>query len=163
VVVSNQSVVGRGLASPSDVRAIEATIQDLLGQHGVRIDAFYYCFHHPTEGIGPWRKLCYCRKPEPGMLIRAARELGIRLAESFSVGNMWTDVIAASRAGTMPILLDTTPEKTATDPFADSKEARLWARSSNLAEAARSIMRGTRCRKNGPIKGCRPMKSESQA
>lgn len=140
VVASNQSAVARGLATPAEVSAIQERIAEILAAEGASIDAWYYCFHHPESPIEEWRSVCGCRKPEPGMILRAAAERDIDLGESYLVGNMWSDIVAARRAGVRGILLETTPAKTAGDPYSVAAEARPWARASSLAEAADSIL-----------------------
>lgn len=140
LVISNQSAVARGLARPEQVRMVQARIQDLLSAHGVSIDGFYYCFHHPSEGDERWRMRCYCRKPEPGLFIRAAAEHGASLGESFAIGNMWSDVVAANRAGLRSIFVRTTVVKALEDPMANSPEARPWAEADDLPAAAELVL-----------------------
>jgi histidinol-phosphate phosphatase family protein len=85
VVVSNQSAIGRGIAAPAVVDAIHRRMRAEVAEHGGRIDAVFYCPHRPDEG-------CECRKPRPGLLRRAARELGLDLARSYLVGDAVSDV-----------------------------------------------------------------------
>lgn len=94
IVVSNQAGVARGYYKESDVDEVNARIQELLVADGARIDAFYYCPHHP-EFSGE----CSCRKPEPGMLLTAAADFKIDLKASFMVGDRLSDLEAAERAG----------------------------------------------------------------
>ncbi len=93
VVVTNQSAVGKGIITEDRLREIHAHMLSLLEKEGARVDAIYYCPHRPDDG-------CPCRKPEPGMLLRAARDLGIDLSRSVMVGDMDTDIEAGKRAGT---------------------------------------------------------------
>jgi D-glycero-D-manno-heptose 1,7-bisphosphate phosphatase len=90
VVVSNQSGVGRGYFPASVVEEITERLRSLLGQAGALLDGVYYCPHHPDDG-------CKCRKPEPGMLQRAAEDLGIDLPASYMVGDKADDVRAIRR------------------------------------------------------------------
>jgi D-glycero-D-manno-heptose 1,7-bisphosphate phosphatase len=90
VVISNQSGVARGLVTPDQIQAIEDRLRQLL--HGVRIDGFEYCFHHPDDG-------CDCRKPSPEMILRASRRLAIDPRLSVMVGDRESDVGAGSAAG----------------------------------------------------------------
>ncbi len=94
IVVSNQAGVARGYYKESDVDEVNARIQQLLVAAGTRIDAFYYCPHHP-EFSGE----CTCRKPEPGMILNAAAEFKVNLQKSFMVGDRLSDLEAAARAG----------------------------------------------------------------
>jgi D,D-heptose 1,7-bisphosphate phosphatase len=105
VVISNQSGVARGYFDEAFVETVHARIQALLKERRARIDRFYYCPHHPTEGMGAYRMACACRKPEAGMLIRAAQEMGIDLARSYMVGDMPKDIEAAAKAGAKGILV----------------------------------------------------------
>ncbi len=94
IVVSNQAGVARGYYKESDVDEVNARIQELLVAAGTRIDAFYYCPHHP-EFSGE----CSCRKPEPGMILNAASEFKVDLKQSFMVGDRLSDLESAERAG----------------------------------------------------------------
>ena len=108
VVISNQTVVARGLATENDVRALNVRLQQLLEQAcGVRLDAWYFCPHHPNATLPAYRVNCDCRKPKPGLLLRAAREHALDLAASFAVGDRITDIIAGTRAGCRTILVQT--------------------------------------------------------
>ncbi len=106
IVVSNQSVVARGMLSPAGVEAIHAHLQDLLKAAGSpRLDAIYFCPHHPEADLPEYRLECECRKPRPGALIRAAEEHGLDLSASFMVGDRLTDIAAGKAAGCRTILL----------------------------------------------------------
>jgi histidinol-phosphate phosphatase family protein len=107
VVVTNQAGVAKGLFTEDFVRATNDRIQDLLLKQGARIDRFYYCPHHPTDGVDPYRKLCDCRKPEPGLLKQAAKDLGIDLARSYMIGDRYRDIETAHRAGAKGALVMT--------------------------------------------------------
>jgi D-glycero-D-manno-heptose 1,7-bisphosphate phosphatase len=92
VIVTNQSVVGRGLATDDEMGRIHAKLQSELKQMGCYVDAIYYCPHLPGAG-------CSCRKPEPGMILKAAKELGIDVSSSWMIGDKEIDLEAAKRAG----------------------------------------------------------------
>jgi D-glycero-D-manno-heptose 1,7-bisphosphate phosphatase len=100
VVVTNQAGIARGLYSVQDLERLHAWVNEDLSRHGATIDAYYFCPHHPDFG-GP----CFCRKPEPGLLFRAAQERGIDLAQSFLVGDQATDIQAGIAAGCAPFLI----------------------------------------------------------
>lgn len=100
VVVTNQSAVGRGLMTVPALAAINQGIVREVGQAGGRIDAVYACPHRPDQG-------CPCRKPQPGMLLQAARDLDIDLERSFLVGDAVSDVQAGLAAGCQPIMVRT--------------------------------------------------------
>ena len=105
VVVSNQSVVARGICSEDEVREINAAIKRRLDLESAHVDAWYFCPHHPTEGKGRYLLDCECRKPKPGMLIQAAEELGLDLSSSVIVGDQVTDLEAGWRAGCKSVLV----------------------------------------------------------
>lgn len=104
VVVSNQSGIARGKYGRAELEAVHARMVALLAEGGVRLDGAYYCEHGPDDG-------CACRKPRPGMLEQAARELGFDLSASLMVGDKPSDVEAAVAAGARGILFrdDWTP------------------------------------------------------
>lgn len=106
VVVSNQTVVARGLATEADVCAVHGHIQRLLLIEGTTaIDRFYYCPHHPNATLPEYRIACTCRKPRPGMLLSAADDLSIDLSASYMIGDRMSDVAAGQRAGCQTILV----------------------------------------------------------
>ena len=107
VVITNQSGIGRGLFDEAFVGEVHAEMSRMLGKAGAVIDGFYFCPHHPTEGIGGYRRSCSCRKPAPGMLLRAAAELAIDLSLSYMIGDTAKDVEAGQRAGAKGILVRT--------------------------------------------------------
>lgn len=94
VVVTNQSGIARGRYSEEDYARLTRWMIDAFAKRGIRIDGVYHCPHHP-DVTGP----CACRKPEPGMLLQAADELGIDLENSLLVGDKERDILAAHRAG----------------------------------------------------------------
>jgi D-glycero-D-manno-heptose 1,7-bisphosphate phosphatase len=98
VMVTNQSAVGRGILSYEEAVELNQRIIETVEAHGGRIDAAYLCPHHPADQ-------CDCRKPAPGMLLRAAKELNLDLAASFLVGDALTDLQAAERASAQGILV----------------------------------------------------------
>jgi len=107
VVITNQSGVARGYFDEEFVRTVHEAIQKILGEQGAMIDAFYYCPHHATEGIGVYRQACSCRKPETGMLIRASEDLDIDLKRSYIVGDTLKDIQTGDRVGAKGILVKT--------------------------------------------------------
>lgn len=106
VVVSNQSGVARGFYTEEDVETLHRQIAGMLADSGARVDAWYYCPHHPS-GKGSYSLPCNCRKPLPGMLVEAAQRFDIDLAASVMVGDKRIDVEAAMAAGCRPILVRT--------------------------------------------------------
>ncbi|UCE03523.1 MAG: HAD-IIIA family hydrolase [Candidatus Latescibacterota bacterium] len=107
VVVTNQSAIGRGLLSLDELRRIHAEMCEQLRRDAAGIDAIYSCPHHPSAAVGRYRVECGCRKPQPGALYRASRDLGIDLSRSFLVGDKISDLEAGSAAGCTTILVRT--------------------------------------------------------
>ncbi len=107
VVITNQAGVAKGLFTEEFVREINRQIQSSLLAQSALIDRFYFCPHHPTEGIGPYRLICDCRKPEPGLLLQAAFDLNIDLARSYVIGDRLRDVETAHRAGAKGVVVMT--------------------------------------------------------
>lgn len=107
VVVTNQAGVARGIFPESRISTVHAHLSSLLAERGARIDAFYYCPHHPTAGAGAYRIACECRKPKPGLLLLAARELDIDLARSWMIGDKLCDADAGRAAGCRTMLVRT--------------------------------------------------------
>ena len=105
VVVTNQSAVARGIVTEDFVRATHAELNRRLERGGAHIDAFYFCPHHPDATIEQYRRECRCRKPEPGMLEDAARDLSIDLSRSWMVGDRWIDVAAGNAASVRSVLV----------------------------------------------------------
>jgi D-glycero-D-manno-heptose 1,7-bisphosphate phosphatase len=106
-VVTNQAGIARGYYGETELHVLHCHLDRELERSGTAIDAYYYCPHHPEEGIGPFRRDCDCRKPLPGMLRQAAADLAIDLEGSFLVGDKLSDILAGLAAGCSPILVST--------------------------------------------------------
>jgi D-glycero-D-manno-heptose 1,7-bisphosphate phosphatase len=104
IVISNQAGVARGMYSEADINLLHVRVDDELRRLGARIDAYYYCPHHPEIGE---ERACDCRKPAPGMLLRAADDLAIDLSRSWMIGDKLTDVDAGHAANVATILVRT--------------------------------------------------------
>lgn len=109
VIVSNQSGVARGYFSEDRLREIHRRLKGALAQYGARVDAIYYCPHHPDYGPPAYRRTCTCRKPSPGMLLEAARDLDLDLSASALVGDEGRDILAGRRAGVACAVLIAAP------------------------------------------------------
>ena len=99
VVITNQSGVARGYFTEEDVAAVNRRMVDVLQREGARIDAIYYCPHHPEFGNETYRKNCECRKPNTGMVKQAAIDLDIDVSRSYVVGDHVGDVLLGINAG----------------------------------------------------------------
>jgi len=105
VVITNQAGVARGLFPESRLEELHAEMGRQLKAEGARVDAIYYCPHHPTEGTPPYRQECECRKPAIGLLRRAAADLNLNLPSSYMIGDHFSDVECGQRAGAQTVLL----------------------------------------------------------
>jgi D-glycero-D-manno-heptose 1,7-bisphosphate phosphatase len=105
VLVTNQAGVARGYFREEMIGRVHERLAEELARDGARLDAVYYCPHHPSAGEPPYRRQCDCRKPRPGLLLRAAEEHGIDLARSYVVGDKYTDVELAHSVGAAGILV----------------------------------------------------------
>lgn len=106
VVISNQPGVARGFLAADALNAVGVKLAAMFHAAGAHLDGFYWCPHHPEGVVQPYAMACDCRKPKPGLLLRAAQELGLDLAESWFIGDILDDVEAGNRAGCRSILLD---------------------------------------------------------
>ncbi len=106
-VVSNQAGVARGFCSEEFVHDVQRTIDAWMTEGGARIDGWYYCPHHPDAPLPQYRRDCECRKPRPGMIRQAEREIGIDPARSWVVGDRWLDVKLGHAVGARGILVRT--------------------------------------------------------
>ena len=137
VVVSNQPGVAKGKCDLAFLDALDERLNWELARQGAHLDAIYYCLHHPQAQVESLRASCDCRKPQPGLLLRAARELDIDLACSYMVGDLPTDVATGLAAGCRTILLSD-----AEDPPLTGHQPHLVA--TDLAAAVRVIAEGRR-------------------
>jgi D-glycero-D-manno-heptose 1,7-bisphosphate phosphatase len=135
-VVSNQSGVARGLFPEEALAAVWERLAGLLP--GVPLAGFYYCPHHPGGVVPAYAVACGCRKPAPGLVLKAARELGVDPDRSWLVGDILDDVEAGRRAGCRTVLLDNGHET----EWLDGPRRRPDFLAPDLAAAARIIVAG---------------------
>jgi len=107
IVVTNQPVVARGWRTEEELDEIHAILVRRLGRKGAKIDAIYYCPHHPEANLKKYRMRCGCRKPNIGMIRKAAKRFKISMKNSFMVGDSTRDILAGKRAGLKTILVKT--------------------------------------------------------
>ena len=105
IVISNQPGVAKRQFTLAELHKMNGKIRANLKSGGTSFDGEYYCLHHPEALIRKYKVVCKCRKPKPGLLLRAAREHRIDLAESYFVGDALMDVEAGKRAGCKTILV----------------------------------------------------------
>jgi len=99
IVITNQAGVARGYFSEDMIRTVHERMTNELERDGAKLDAVYYCAHHPSVGESPYRFDCDCRKPKPGLITRAAGDFAIDLAGSWMAGDRYSDVELARNAG----------------------------------------------------------------
>jgi D-glycero-D-manno-heptose 1,7-bisphosphate phosphatase len=103
VVVSNQPGIAKGKMVPHLLEAITDKMHDELAKAGTKTDAIYYCLHHPEALVDLYRVICDCRKPKPGLLLKAAVDLNLDLSHSFMIGDGTNDVQAGKAAGCITV------------------------------------------------------------
>ncbi len=133
VLVSNQPGIALGRFPASALASIDARLQELLAPHGARLDATFYCPHAPDTVNGISAPGCGCRKPAPGLILRAASELALDLPASWMIGDILDDVEAGASAGCRTVLVDNggetewrrsparTPDFIVSDPMAAAR------------------------------------------
>jgi D-glycero-D-manno-heptose 1,7-bisphosphate phosphatase len=146
VVVSNQSGVARGIIKEEVLNQITDRMKQIFGNAGAYIDRVYYCPYHPEGVIDKYRKESDERKPMPGMLLRAAREMDIDLARSWAIGDSYRDIEAGHRAGCRTILLNSPPDLKRPGP----NDVRPDFEAVNMKEAANIVRRQDTMAKKEP-------------
>jgi D,D-heptose 1,7-bisphosphate phosphatase len=138
ILVSNQPGIAKGHMSQKTFDKIRMKMREELGREGAFLGGEYYCLHHPEAKIAKLRKDCECRKPKPGLLLQAAKEVDIDLSQSWMIGDGLTDVKAGKSAGTRTILLG--QMKCELCHLMDEDGARPDAILPSIAEAAQFIL-----------------------
>lgn len=105
IVVTNQAGIARGFYTEEDFHALMRWMTAEFAREGARLDRVYFCPHHPEHGVGAYRKECPDRKPNPGMLRRAAKDFSLDLAQSVLIGDRCSDIAAGDAAGIGTLLL----------------------------------------------------------
>jgi len=105
IVITNQAGVARGLISENMLQTIDKTLHKWLLSGGAHLDGIYYCPHHPEHGYYPYRQVCECRKPHPGLIKRAQKDFDIDLSQSYMIGDKATDIEAGQKVGVKTIMV----------------------------------------------------------
>lgn len=105
VVITNQAGVAKGLITEDMLQTIDKTLHKWILNGGAHLDGIYYCPHHPEHGVYPYKQVCECRKPHPGLIKRAHRDLDIDLSQSYMIGDKATDVEAGKSAGAKTVFV----------------------------------------------------------
>ena len=144
VVVTNQSGIARGLLTEQTLDKIHAELRRQLSQRGAHLDAIYYCPFHPEGTIEEYAKESDLRKPQPGMLQLAAKELDFDLSQSWMVGDSARDIEAGQRAGCKTIRVRSRADHHATPGLENDEDVQADYTVRNLVDAARVILRAPR-------------------
>ncbi|MBN2181346.1 MAG: HAD family hydrolase [Sedimentisphaerales bacterium] len=139
IVVSNQSAVARGIVTEKNLEKIHGRLKQLLAEKNAYLDRIYYCPYHPDGVIPKYRKESNNRKPNPGMLLAAAKDMDIDLEQSWCIGNSIRDVEAGQRAGCKTILIDAPSRQKQPDSRPVQSGIRPDYRGINLREAVNII------------------------
>lgn len=107
VVVTNQSGIARGYYSEEDLAELHEYLDEELQKIGAKVDAYYYCPHHPEAKIEKYRLNCSCRKPEIGMFMEASKKMSVDFSQSIIVGDKLSDIEAGIRLGMKTVLVET--------------------------------------------------------
>ena len=107
IIITNQPVVSRGWLTEKEINEIHAVLIKRLGKRGAKIDAVYFCPHHPDAQVKKYRLHCKCRKPNIGMIQKAVKRFKIDMRKSFMVGDSTRDILAGKRAKLTTILVKT--------------------------------------------------------
>ncbi|MBI2278868.1 MAG: HAD family hydrolase [Candidatus Brennerbacteria bacterium] len=137
VLITNQPVISRGLITPRGMEKLHASLFERLKRRGARIDAAYVCPHHPDGKIPPYGRKCRCRKPEPGMILQAIKDMNIDPRKSFMIGDALIDIVTGKKAHTRTILVKTGPGHSRLDKFYQRTKPNFVAK--NLLVAARIV------------------------
>ncbi len=121
ILVSNQSGVARGKFTESFVAETHRYLLEILARKGAYLDDFFFCPHHPEIGLAPYKKVCSCRKPAPGLLLEAAARHHLDLTKSYVIGDKLIDVELALRVGGKGILVETGHGKSEKEKIVESK------------------------------------------
>ncbi len=144
IVVSNQSAVARGIVSEKTLGKIHDQLKQLLAEKNAFLDRIYYCPYHPDGVVQKYRKESNNRKPNPGMLLTAAKDMDIDLGQSWCIGNSISDIGAGQRAGCKTIMIDVPSHKKQPDPGLDQKGITPDYKGVNLREAVNIIKKHLR-------------------
>lgn len=107
VIITNQAGVARGYYSCRDVEDLHRYMNQILRKEEAEIDGFYYCPHHPEYGVGIYKKVCHCRKPDIGMFEMAEKDFPTDKAHSYMIGDKALDIQAGKNYGVCSILVGT--------------------------------------------------------
>jgi D-glycero-D-manno-heptose 1,7-bisphosphate phosphatase len=135
ILTTNQSGIARGYFNESTLEEIHTVLQEELARWDGHLDAIYFCPHHPEAG-------CDCRKPRPGMLLRASREMDIDLAGSFMIGDRYLDIKTAHAVGVRSVLVCSGDGRSELEKYAGVAGPQPDYIAENVLEAVEAILSG---------------------
>ena len=138
IMITNQPGMAKGQYGRRAFDAITARVRDDLAAQGARLDAEYYCLHHPDAVVPEFKTVCDCRKPAPGMLLRAAAERDIDLGQSWMIGDGVKDIQAGKAAGCRTVFIGSLKSKLSR--MMDEQDASPDLVEPNLLEATLAIL-----------------------
>lgn len=150
VVVTNQAGVARGYFPEWMIKKVHDRLEELLEEKGARLDAIYYCPHHPTAGEPPYRADCDCRKPRTGMIDTASSDMNIDVKNSYMIGDKITDVEFGHRVGAKGIFVKTGYGRGELELFGDSWTTKPDYIAEDLLDAV-SWIKAEEAKKTGKI------------
>ncbi|MHC4745182.1 MAG: D-glycero-alpha-D-manno-heptose-1,7-bisphosphate 7-phosphatase, partial [Planctomycetota bacterium] len=158
VVVTNQSAVARGIITEETLSEIHDRLENLLAKENAFLDAIYYCPYHPEGSVAKFRRPSNDRKPNPGMLLKAAKDLDIDLGKSWMIGNGSDDVEAGLRAGCKTILIDLPSRQNQAKPGDPTPHFRAV----NITEALNIVKKNNRLPKEPAPSEDKPAEKDEQ-
>ncbi len=139
VIITNQSGLAFGNFTLEQLVQVKKKIHRLCAKKGIYLDGFYYCPHHPDATVSSYRTDCHCRKPEPGLISKAAEDMNIDVSSSWMIGDILNDVEAGNRAGCKTVLIDNGNE---TEWITGEQRVPAF-KARDLADAAKYILAAT--------------------
>lgn len=136
IIISNQSGVGRGYFKEEALVLVQQKLEHLLKEQNIQLSGFYYCPHYVGSKLKQYDIACDCRKPAPGMLLKAAKEFSIDLSLSWMIGDILNDVEAGKKAGCKTVLIDNGGET----EWQITKERTPDITTGNIYDAAQKIL-----------------------
>jgi D-glycero-D-manno-heptose 1,7-bisphosphate phosphatase len=141
IVITNQPGVAHGQFEEKELKAVDKTLKDFFENAGVRLDAFYWCPHHPEGSVQKYTQTCDCRKPGTALILKACSDLGIDAKQSWFVGDILDDVEAGKKAGCRTAFVDSGNESEWKDgPFRrpDLKERDFFSAAKKILESEKN-------------------------
>ncbi len=144
-VIYNQTGLARGYFPEELLTAVHEKMHKLLAEEGAKVDAIYYCPHHPEAKEERFRESCNCRKPKPGLVLQAAEELQLLPEQSFVVGDRWSDIKTAANCGARSVLVRTGYGRGDEQYIGPTQKIQPDFKADDLGEAVDWILKNINC------------------